>query len=241
MKQYIDSLKSNQKINRVYQVFYLIILLGLIVYFWNHTILYPFKLLVVFFHETSHALATVITGGQVKDFEVLQQLGGSVLSEGGNRFIILNSGYLGSLFWGLAIYIVALSNKFNKILMIALGIVIGIITLLFIRNLFALLFGLIVTAIMIVIGLYVHDRINNFILRLIGLTSMIYVPLDIFSDTIYNSQRRSDASMLANEVGGPALMWGVIWLIISGLILFLCLRWTVIKKGVEKPALTEQT
>jgi hypothetical protein len=229
MKEYINSLKSNKKFNNIYQIFYLIILLGLIIYFWDRTLLYPFKLLVIFFHETSHALATILTGGEVKDFVVIQQQGGYVVSEGGNRFTILNSGYLGSLLWGLIIYIIAIKNKFNKKLMIALGIVIGLITLIFVRNLFAVLFGLIITAAMILIGIYVPDKINNFILRLIGLTSMIYVPLDIVSDTIYRSHLKSDASMLADEIGGYTIIWGGIWLIISLTVLFFCLRWTLIK------------
>ena len=59
---------------------------------------------------------------------------------------------------------------------------------------------------MILIGIYVHDKINNFILKLIGLTSMIYVPLDIVSDTIYRSHIKSDASMLADEFGGATII-----------------------------------
>ena len=234
IKVFISSIKSNHQFNNIYQIFYLVILLGLIFYFWNHTILYPFKLLVVFFHETSHALATIVTGGKVKDFVVIQQQGGYVLSDGGNRFIILNSGYLGSLLWGLLIYTVAIKNKFNKVLMIGLGIIIGLITIVFVKNLFAVLFGLVLTAVMILIGKYVPDRINNFILRLIGLTSMVYVPLDIFSDTIYHARSKSDATLLADEFGGPTLLWGGLWLIICIVVLFFCLRWTL-KKRITKP------
>ena len=239
MNRIISSIKSNDKLKNIYQIFYLVILLGLIIYFWNHTVLYPFKLLVIFFHETSHALATILTGGEVKDFVVIQQQGGYVVSEGGNRFVILNSGYLGSLIWGLGIYMIAVSNKFSKILMIILGVIIGIITLIFVRNLFAVFFGLIITAVMILIGIYVHDKINNFILRLIGLTSMIYVPLDIVSDTIYRSHIKSDASMLADEFGGATIIWGSIWLIISVIILFFCLRWAL-RRGFSKALPVEQ-
>lgn len=239
MREFINSLKSNKKFRNVYQVFYLVILLGLIFYFWDHTVLYPFKLLVVFFHETSHALATIITGGDVKDLVVIQQQGGYVVSEGGNRFIILNSGYLGSLIWGLIIYVIAVMNKLNKVLMITLGVIIGIITIMFVSNLFAVVFGLVITAVMILIGIYIPEKINNFILRLIGLTSMIYVPLDILSDTIYRSHLKSDARMLAEEFGGVTIIWGGIWLLLSVIVLLLCLRWTL-KKGFEQTTTFEQ-
>ncbi len=119
-------------------------------------------------------------------------------------------------------------NKFTKILIIAIGIVIGIITLIIVRNFFAVLFGFIITAVIILTGIYVPDRIINFILRLIGLTSMIYVPLDIVSDTIYKSHIKSDVRMLADEIGGSTIIWGGIWLIISLIVLFLCLRCTLI-------------
>jgi hypothetical protein len=240
MKQFFNSIKANKKFNNLYQIFYLVILLSLIIYFWDHTVLYPFKLLVVFFHETSHALATIFTGGEVKDFVVIQQQGGYVVSDGGNRFIILNSGYLGSLAWGLVIYVFAVMNKFNKVLMVALGIIIGIITIMFVSNLFALVFGLVITAVMILIGIYVPVKINNFILRLIGLTSMVYVPLDILSDTIYRSHLKSDAQMLADEFGGATIIWGSVWLFLSIFLLFLCLRWTL-KRGFARNKTFEQT
>jgi hypothetical protein len=44
---------------------------------------------------------------------------------------------------------------------------------------------------------------------------MIYVPYDIFSDTILRSNLRSDARMLAEEFGGATVIWGGIWLVIS--------------------------
>ena len=45
--------------------------------------------------------------------------------------------------------------------------------------------------------------------------SMIYVPLDILSDTIFRSELRSDARMLAEEFGGATVMWGGVWLVLS--------------------------
>ena len=56
---------------------------------------------------------------------------------------------------------------------------------------------------------------NDLILRLIGLTSIAYVPLDIFSDTLARPGAQSDASMLAHEFGGPTVFWGGLWLALS--------------------------
>lgn len=60
---------------------------------------------------------------------------------------------------------------------------------------------------------------------MIGLTSMIYVPFDIFSDTIARSGERSDAYMLAEQLGGTTVMWGGLWLVITLVVIGVCLRY----------------
>jgi Peptidase M50B-like len=65
---------------------------------------------------------------------------------------------------------------------------------------------------------------------------MLYVPLDIFSDTLARSALRSDARILAEYLGGTTMMWGVLWLLISLIVIpsaiYLSLR-------ARKPALPE--
>lgn len=87
------------------QLFYLLGMLSLIILGWEYALLYPLKLLVVFFHESSHALATLLTGGNVQELVLVKEEGGHVISTGGNRFISLSAGYLGSLLWGIVIYV----------------------------------------------------------------------------------------------------------------------------------------
>ena len=70
---------------------------SLLLFFWDSGFVYPFRILVVFFHEMGHALMTVITGGRVAELGLNHMEGGHTLSMGGNRFLILNAGYLGSL------------------------------------------------------------------------------------------------------------------------------------------------
>ncbi len=207
------------------QSFFLILLLIAIIFFWNHIILYPLKVLVVFFHESSHALTTILTGGRVEGLVVNANQGGHVVSIGGSRFLTLSAGYLGSLAWGAAIYLVAVKTRMDKAAMIILGALILGIAILFGRNLFGIAFCFVSGLIMIVLGLKASEKVNDFILRLIGLTSMIYVPLDIYSDTIARSHMRSDARMLAEEFGGATLMWGGLWLAASGVVIIFSLWW----------------
>ena len=209
------------------QLIYLIALLVLIMVCWEYPVLYPLKLLVVFFHESSHAIATILTGGTVKELVINKDQGGHVISQGGNPFIILSAGYIGSLLFGVVIYIASVKSHYDKIIMMVLAIGIIVITVLLSRSLFSWIFGLLSGGAMLLMAKYLAEQYNDFALRLIGLTSMMYAPLDIYSDTISRSYLQSDAYFLAEYLGGTTLLWGSIWMLISIAVIIYCLKWTL--------------
>ncbi len=201
-------------------LFSLLILIGLL---WNTPFIYPLQLLVVFFHEASHALMTLFTQGKVSEMVVNLSQGGHVISVGGNRFLILSSGYLGSLLVGVLIYLSSVHSRLDKAIMALLALAIMGISILFIRDSLTILISVITALVMLVVSVKANETINDFILRLIGMTSMLYAPLDIYSDTIQRSHLRSDAFMLANEFGGTTVLWGGLWLLMSCFVIFACL------------------
>jgi len=205
------------------QILVLLIALSGIFLLWEYPLLYPLKLLVVFFHESSHALMTIATGGEVKELVINELQGGHVRSVGGNALLTLNAGYLGSLVWGMLIYLSAVRTGQDKIVMFMLGASVIVITVLFIRDNFAMGFSLVTGIVMLALAVTANMLVNDVILRLIGLTSMMYVPLDIYSDTIERSDLRSDAFMLAEAIGGTTMLWGVIWVVLSGLMVAITL------------------
>ena len=95
-------------------------------FLWNSVLLAPFKLIAVFLHEFSHALATWVTCGRVVAIQVSVALylvcamsamcyecvcapvyaqinenyGGMIRTDGGVRWLILSAGYTGSVVWG---------------------------------------------------------------------------------------------------------------------------------------------
>jgi hypothetical protein len=206
--------------NRLYLPLLIIAVIGL----WNFPIIYPLKLLVVFFHESSHALMTVATGGSVREMVVNSNQGGHVSSVGGSRLLTLNAGYLGSLIWGATIYLLALKSRWDKVISGVLGLIVVVITLFFVRNIFGLVFGVLSGGGMMLLGRYGNEQLNDLLLRVVGVTSMIYVPLDIYSDTISRSYLRSDARILAEELGGATVLWGGLWIAMSLLVLYLVVR-----------------
>lgn len=203
----------------------LLLLTAIIFALWQTPVVVPLKILIVFFHEVSHAIATFVTGGDVLSLSVSSDQGGLVMSRGGNRFITLSAGYLGSLLIGVGLLVAATRTKADRAIMTGCGVVTLVITGLYVREVFALGFAIGLGIGMLAMARYLGHAANDMALRVIGLTSMIYVPYDIFSDTIARSNLRSDAYMLAEEFGGTTMLWGGIWLILSLAVIGCCLRY----------------
>ncbi|MFT5060590.1 MAG: hypothetical protein ACI9AX_000912, partial [Polaromonas sp.] len=164
---------------------------------WSTPLALPLKILVVFLHELSHGLAAVLTGGSIEAISLSAQQGGHAITRGGNGFIILSAGYLGSLLLGVMLLLIALRTNADRATLGLFGLITLLVTLLYIRDLFPLVFCTIIGLAMLSTAWFLSRPINDFVLRVIGLSSVIYVPYDIFSDTIARSELRSDAYMLA--------------------------------------------
>lgn len=203
----------------------LLLLTAAVFALWQTPVVVPLKILIVFFHEVSHAIATVVTGGEVVRLSISADQGGLVLSRGGSRFITLSAGYLGSLLIGVGLLLAATRSKADRAIMAGCGIVTLVIAGLYVREVFALAFTIGAGVVMLLIARFLGHAANDMVLRVIGLTSVIYVPFDIFSDTIARSELRSDARMLAEEFGGTTILWGSIWLVISLIVIGWCLRY----------------
>lgn len=194
---------------------------------WSTPVVFPLKILVVFLHEVSHGLAAILTGGSIEAISLSVQEGGHAITRGGNRFVILTAGYLGSLLLGVMLLLIALRTHADRAAMGLFGLITLLVTVLYIRDIFPLVFCGITGLAMLATAWFLSRPINDFVLRVIGLSSVIYVPYDIFSDTIARSELRSDAYMLAEEFGGPTMFWGGLWLVLSLAVIGFCLRYTL--------------
>ncbi|KAK1732425.1 metallopeptidase (family M50) [Skeletonema marinoi] len=78
-------------------------------FLWNNLLLRPIKLIAIFVHEMSHALACWLTGGTVLNnrIEVKERDGGITRYEGGNAYFVLSAGYIGSAFFGMLFIILS--------------------------------------------------------------------------------------------------------------------------------------
>jgi hypothetical protein len=196
-------------------------LLGLMVvvwFLWNTWVIFPLKILVVFFHELSHGLTALATGGRIVEIRLTANEGGLCVTAGGSRFLTLNAGYLGSLVFGGVILLLAARTKSGRGISICLGALVLLVCLIWIRPLFE--FGFMFAAgaglALIAAGAFLTARANGLLNKTIGLTSCLYAVMDIKSDILSRPGVQSDATMLAAATGVPAFLWGILWITIAG-------------------------
>jgi hypothetical protein len=192
----------------------LLLFLVLILLLWNTWTVYPLKILVVFFHELSHAIAAFVTGGSVVEIRIEAQEGGMCVVRGGNNFLLTSAGYLGSLCWGGVLLLLARRAPRARVVAASLGMLLVAVSLLFIRPLigFGFLFALVSGAVIAVLALRLPPWVSAVFLKIAGLTSCLYALLDIKADIIDHPLLPTDAQLLAQATGIPALLWGLIWL-----------------------------
>lgn len=190
--------------------------LFLVIVFWESSLVYPVKIFVVFLHETSHALVALLSGGKVLNLEFDMLEGGSTFTEGGNRFLVLNAGYVGSMIWGGLILIIASRTNLDRALTVIIGFVLCVVTFLYVKNSFAEIFGYIAGLVAMIAGLTTGSIFCEALLIHIGVTSCCYALFDIISDLFrFSPAKASDAALLAALTGVPTIVWGTIWLLVT--------------------------
>ncbi len=207
----------------------LVVSTALIVGFWHHWLVLPLKLLVVLFHELGHAAVTVLTGGSVVELGVGLDQGGHTLSRGGNRFLILNGGYLGALVVGLGLLVTVRRRRAGPIAAGVLGVT-ALVTAILWVPLWSFAFAFCVAAggTFLALARAKDPRWALWSVRTVGLFSVLYALLDI-RDDVFGAPAGAitDATMLATHTGVPSLIWGVAWTVV-GLVLLYRLRHSLV-------------
>ena len=108
---------------------------------WNTVLIRPFKILAVFTHEFFHALTTLITGGGVHSIEITSFGSGYTSLDGGVPAIVYSSGYIGTAFLGSLLLATGSRHTFRRTVYCIVGLLILAITLLFVRNPFGMVYG----------------------------------------------------------------------------------------------------
>ncbi len=194
------------------------------VVFFDSIVVYPFRLFVVFLHEISHALAAVLTGGQVLSIAISPQEGGVCVTRGGWPFLVLNAGYLGSLLFGALFLLLGARRRNARPVVAAIGIFTLAAAVLYVRSWFGFVYCLIAGLVFLVVSTKLAPAGSELLLAAVGAMSALYAVADIASDVIFRHSAASDAAALARATGIPSVAWGVVWIGLSLLTLVAVMR-----------------
>lgn len=224
---------------------YLLILI-LVLILWNTPVIYPLKIFAVYLHELGHAFMAIIFGSKVTDFKVnIDQSGHVITSVKGwfPGFMVASGGYLGSVLFALAILYLG-RTKLKKYVPGTLAIILLVVSIRYFSLSFTLIYSVIFAVAIILLYMLQNERINAWVIDILGISSAAYAVYDTFVDTVLlqlsihfnlikgwnGAQPETDAVQLQKMTGVPAIVWGIIWLLIALAVLYLAL----IKQGAGK-------
>lgn len=183
---------------------------------WDTAFIYPLKIFVVLLHEISHAAVAVATGGMIEKIVLDPNQGGACYCPGGNAFLTLSAGYLGSLAWGGLMVTAGQSSRISTRWVIgAIGVLVVGLTIAYVHGPFGIGFGMAFGSVLLLSAKKLAEVWNQRLLLVLGLTSCLYAILDIKSDILDRPELRSDAAMLGELTGIHGVVWGFVWITIA--------------------------
>ena len=199
----------------------LILQLGLmcaVFYLWSSPAMHPIKLMVVLFHEMSHGLMAMLTGGDVVSIVITADEGGACETEGGIETAIVSAGYLGSMFFGGLILFLSRARHSVPVVfgLLTLTLVAAVATVL--RDDYSRTFASCLAGAFVVIGFIMPPSIGAFCMRALGTFSCLYSLFDIYWDVLANHGPEAainDAVAFSELTGAEPQTVGMAWLFAS--------------------------
>lgn len=167
---------------------------------WNFPILkyilWPFKIFTVALHEFGHAFMGLLTGAKINAITLDPNEGGVTKMAGGNPYITLPAGYLGSNIFGALMIFAGFDTFSSKVVSGIVGVSLFII-LIFARNWLAATTTLTFGALIGFLWWFENAFYLRYFILFLGVMSSLYSLWDIVEDLITRRVNESDASQYA--------------------------------------------
>lgn len=170
----------------------------------------PFKWLESYFHEISHGLAALFTGGAIVQIQLFSNGAGLCTTRGGMSFLISFMGYAGAALWGIGIYFIASMHQR------AAQILSGIIALLLLTTLIFwardILTLIIISVLLALVLLKFKYKKLSYLQISLQITGAVILLNSVKSPWyLVDGRNFGDGAALAQLTGIPEFLWVVIW------------------------------
>tara|TARA_R110001592_G_scaffold1774_8_gene10499 strand:+ start:712 stop:1395 length:684 start_codon:yes stop_codon:yes gene_type:complete len=179
----------------------------------------PFNWLESYFHEISHGIAALLTGGNVLRIQLFANGAGLCTTQGGISFIISFAGYAGATLWGWGIYKLASAHqKVAQVFSILLFILIVSSIVFWGRD---LLTWFILGVLAVLFLLTIKLKKIHYLQRLMQLFGLLILLNSLSSPSyLLDGRHLGDGAALAAMTFIPEIIWVLIWFSIALLALY---------------------
>jgi hypothetical protein len=207
-------------------------------------LLYPLTAFVTALHEIGHALACLITGGAVTGMTIVSDghgHGGLTMCKGGIAFIYIQAGYLGTALFGCLLIYGSRCTRGAQMCLVNLGVLLLLAAVFLMtqtvvsgetaQGLWSMFWAVLIAGALI----YAAAKLSPLncqlfamflasVTALNALTDVFY--LILLSAGLYPSRSFSDATIMADMTGLPAVVWSLLWGAASAGMLYFTVRKT---------------
>lgn len=178
----------------------------------------PFKWLESYFHEVSHGLVAILTGGQVSHIQLFPNGAGLCFTQGGSSVAIAFAGYFGAAIWGWLIFSLATSNIKVRFSLGLLAASVLISLIFWARDLLTIVIIFSLLVLFLLPLKLPHWASLQSLLRMLGL--MIMLNAMASPTVLFGLSEQGDAVRLAEITWIPAWIWVIAWLSASATMLW---------------------
>lgn len=181
---------------------------------------WPLKWMETFFHEISHGLAALITGGKILKIEINWDGSGLCTTLGGVRFWVVFMGYAGASLWGGFIYL--LSSKIRSDYAFISGIIVALFIVLCAIFWARDVVTFFILGIMLIPFILVYYSKKIWIEKYFMQFAGLYILLNSLKSPTYllGGLDGGDGVTLQELTGLPEIIWIGIWCLLAILILW---------------------
>jgi len=174
----------------------------------------PFNWLESYFHEVSHGLAALLTGGKVLRIQLFANGAGLCTTQGGIAFVISFSGYAGATLWGWGIFKLSSANqRAAQIFSVVIFILLVSSMVFWGRD---LLTWFILAVLAVIFLLTIKLQKVHYLQRLMQLFGLLILLNSLSSPSyLLDGRNLGDGAALASITYIPEFVWVLIWFSIA--------------------------